>query len=113
MQTRLHLKNDGSKHVSESNLNADQVAFKKEKGYNDVEESKPLSQRGDRDAGKSLLDGILSFVGIRQKSDKLDELKRKDKREKNNIDQSSSDLKRAQFSKKIEIQQLHLLIKIS
>ena len=52
------------------------------------------------------LDGILSFVGIRQKkSDKLDELKRKDKREKNNIDQSSSDLKRAQFSKKIEIQQ--------
>ena len=47
---QVAFKNDGSKHVSESNLNADQVAFKKE-GYNDVEESKPLSQRGDRDAG--------------------------------------------------------------
>ena len=80
-------------------LKADSIAFKNNDSKT-VSDSNQLEENGVSKAS-SLLDGILSFVGIREKkSEKLANLKRKDRREKNSIDQSKSDLKRAQFSNK-------------
>lgn len=92
-------------------FNAKNVAKNIEKNDSSGNRMSKELDKHSNDAG-SLLDGILSFIGIREKkSDKLAELKRKDKREKHSINQSNSDLNRAKYAIKLDINPVNSSVK--
>ena len=85
----------------------------KEQKESDIENTKAIKKRSKTSTHLSeFLDGVFDFIGFRKKdSDKLNELKRKDKREKHSINQSNSDLNRAKYAIKLDVNPVNSSVK--